>query len=237
MNKMNIALIIAGGCGERMGCVPPKQFAQIAGHPVLAYTLNKFQKHPTIDAICVVALAGWESFVHQIAEKYNFTKLRHITTGGKTGQESIYNGLTELQKYYAETDLILIHDAVRPIIPDGIINDAIATAQKFGNAVSAVPCYEALTHQSGVGFVVHGDLRRAQAPQCFALGKILDIHNRAHKQNITNSTTSATLMIQMGEQIFFSRGSNKNIKLTTPEDFEIFKAIINSNPDEYDFND
>lgn len=233
---MNLALIIAGGCGERMGCTPPKQFIKIAGHPVLAYTLKKFQDHHAIDAICVVALAGWESYVREIAETYNLTKLRHITTGGKTGQESIFNGLAELQKHYAPTDFVLIHDAVRPIIPDGIIDDAIKTATKYGNAVSATPCFEALTQNNGTEFITHQNLYRAQAPQCFELGKILDTHNRAQKQNITNSITSATLMMQMGEQIFFCRGSNKNIKLTTPEDFEIFQAILNNEPDEYNFN-
>lgn len=236
MNRMNIALIIAGGCGERMGFDTPKQFVCVGGHPVIAYTLNKFQEHPMIDAICVVALRGWEQFVRDIATKYNFTKLRHITTGGKTGQESIYNGLCELQKYYHDDDFVLIHDAVRPIIPTGIIDDCINIAHKFGNAVSGTPCYEAIGHKSGTQYIQHAELQRVQAPQCFKLGELIDAHKIAQSRGINNSTTSATLMIELGRQIFWSAGSNQNIKLTTADDLETLRAIINWNADEYNFD-
>lgn len=233
---MNIALIIAGGSGERMGRNIPKQFIELGGYPVIAYTLNKFQEHPMIDAICVVALRGWERFVRDIATKYKFTKLRHITTGGKTGQESIYNGLCELQKYYQDNDFVLIHDAVRPIIPTTIIDDCINIAHKFGNAVSGTPCYEALVQQSGDGLVAHGTLRRVQAPQCFRMGELNMAHKIAQSRGINNSTTSATLMIELGRQIFWSAGSNQNIKLTTADDLEILRAIINWNADEYNLD-
>ena len=232
---MNLALIIAGGRGERLGTNPPKQFIQISGHPILAYTLKKFQDHPQIDVICVVVLSGWESYVHEIGEKYNFTKLKHITNGGNSGQESIYNGLIELRKHYTGDNFVIIHDAVRPIIPNGIIDDAIATAHKYGNAVSGTPCYEALIDASGNNITPHGELRRAQAPQCYQLDELINLHNMARAQNITQSTTSATLMIQMGKQIFWSQGSNKNIKITTPDDIEIFQAILNGGYDEYNF--
>ncbi|MBQ8294319.1 MAG: 2-C-methyl-D-erythritol 4-phosphate cytidylyltransferase [Alphaproteobacteria bacterium] len=233
---MNLALIIAGGTGNRTGFCIPKQFIQVDNIPVIVYTLKKYQNHPLIDAICVVSLNGWEQYVYNQAQLYKITKLKHITTGGKTGQDSIYNGLIELNKHYNTNDFVLIHDAVRPIIPDDIIDDAIVTAQKYGNAVSGLPVFEALVHKSGKTFTPHGMLYRAQAPQCFRLGHITQIHTLAKSRGITNSTTSATLMIEMGQPVFFSRGTNQNIKLTTSADFTIFQAILETSKNEYNFD-
>lgn len=233
---MNLALIIAGGSGERCGGDTPKQFIPICGHPVIAYTLKKYQDHPRIDAICVVALAGWESYVRNVAEKYNISKLAHIATGGASGQESIYNGLCELAKHYAGDCMVLVHDAVRPIIPGGIIDDAIDVATKFGNAVSGTPCCEAIIHTKKNTVVEHHELKRAQAPQCMRLGELADAHKIALARGIKNSTTSATLMIELGRQIFWSKGSNSNIKLTTADDLETLRAIIGWNADEYNLD-
>lgn len=233
---MNVALIIAGGNGTRAGGNTPKQFVPVNGVPIIAYTLNKFQNHPSIDAICVVTLAGYQDHVRDICKRYNINKLKHITIGGASGQESIYNGLVELNKHYDKNDMVLIHDAVRPIIPGGIIDDVINTAKKYGNAISCEPCYEAIINASGSNFIPHAELMRAQAPQCFKIGEIMDAHNWARQTRVTNSVTSATLMMQMGKKCFPSTGSNKNIKITTSEDFEIFQAILNWNPNEYDFN-
>ena len=144
---MNVALIIAGGNGTRAGGNTPKQFVPVNGVPIIAYTLNKFQNHPSIDAICVVTLAGYQDHVRDICKRYNINKLKHITIGGASGQESIYNGLVELNKHYDKNDMVLIHDAVRPIIPGGIIDDVINTAKKYGNAISCEPCYEAIINR------------------------------------------------------------------------------------------
>ena len=233
---MNVALIIAGGKGERMGFKIPKQFIPLCGHPVIAYTLTKYQNHPRIDTICVVALAGWESYVRSIADKYNISKLKHIATGGTSGQESIWNGLCELAKSYAGDCMVLVHDAVRPIIPNGIIDNAIDIATKYGNAVSGTPCCEAIIHTAKNTVIEHRELKRAQAPQCMRLGELVDIHKTALARGINNSTTTATLMIELGRQIYWSEGSNSNIKLTTTDDLETLRAIIGWNADEYNLD-
>lgn len=226
----NIALLIAGGSGVRMHQNIPKQFLTVNENPVIVYTLEAFQKHPEIDAIAVVCIEGWESVLWAYANQFNISKLKYVVPGGKNGQDSIRNGVFELEKHYSPDDLVLIHDAIRPMVSAEIISDNIRVAKEKGNAIAVIPCAEAMI-QTEDGIVSLGSyprdrLKRTQTPQAFSIGKICDLHRRALEAGITNSIASCTLMIEMGEQVYFSAGSEKNIKLTTEEDIDIFKALL-----------
>ena len=227
---MNVALVIAGGSGSRMNQDIPKQFLTVNEKPVIVYTLEAFQKHPEIDAIVVVCIAGWEQVLRAYSKQFNIDKLEYVVEGGSNGQESIRNGIFEIEKHYNRDDLVLIHDAIRPMVSAEIISDNIRVARLYGNAITAIPCAEAMLKTedglSSSGSFPRERLKRTQTPQAFFIGEICDLHRQAHEKGITNSVASCTLMIEMGKQVFFSAGSEKNIKLTTIEDLDIFKALL-----------
>lgn len=229
---MTLALIIAGGAGNRMHQDIPKQFLTVNERPVIVYTLEAFQNHPQVDDIMVVCIEGWEQVLRAYARQFNITKLKYVIPGGENGQDSIRNGIYEAEKYYSSEDIVLIHDAIRPMVSAEIISDCIRVAVQYGNAVAAIPCTEAMM-QTEDGLVSERSysrdkLKRAQTPQAFRIGEICSLHRRALEKGITNSVASCTLMIEMGERIYFSKGSEKNIKLTTVEDIDIFKALLNA---------
>ena len=227
---MTTAIIIAGGSGHRMGQDIPKQFINVYDKPVIVYTMEAFQKHPEIDTIGVVCIEGWEQVLWAYAKQFNISKLRFIVPGGKNGQDSIRNGVYELEKHYNKDDIVLIHDAIRPMVSAEIISDNIRVASEYGNAITVIPCAEAMmVTEDGIistGSYPRDQLKRTQTPQAFHIGDICDLHRKALEAGITNSVASCTLMIEMGKQVYFSAGSEKNIKLTTVEDIDIFKALL-----------
>lgn len=226
----NIGLIIAGGSGNRMHQDIPKQFITVNERPVIVYTLEAFENHPEIDAIAVVCIKGWEQVLWAYAKQFNITKLQYVVPGGKNGQDSIRNGVYELEKHFDKDDIVLIHDAIRPMVSAEIISDNIRIAREYGNAVAVIPCAEAMMQTENgkvsVGSYPRDRLKRTQTPQAFHIGDICELHRRALEVGITNSVASCTLKIEMGEQVYFSAGSEKNIKLTTVEDIDIFKALL-----------
>lgn len=226
----NIALIIAGGSGNRMHQDIPKQFITVNDRPVIVYTLKAFEKHPEIDAIAVVCIKGWEQVLSAYAKQFNITKLKYIIPGGQNGQESIRNGIFELEKHYSPDDLVLIHDAIRPMVSAEIISDNIRVAKEHGNAITVIPCAEAMIQtedgESSTASFPRNQLKRTQTPQAFFIRDICELHRQALAAGVTNSVASCTLMIEMGNKVFFSVGSEINIKLTTVEDLEIFKALL-----------
>lgn len=226
----NVALLIAGGTGNRMHQDIPKQFISVNERPVIVYTLEAFEKHPEIDAIAVVCIEGWEQVLWAYAKQFNIKKLQYVVRGGKNGQDSIRNGVYELEKHYDPKDIVLIHDAIRPMVDPEIISDNIRVALEYGNAITVIPCAEAMLQTEdglvSVGAYPRDRLKRTQTPQAFHIGDICDLHRRALEAGITNSIASCTLMIEMGGQVYFSKGSEKNIKLTTIEDIDIFKALL-----------
>ena len=234
---MTIALIIAGGTGNRMGQDIPKQFLTVNEKPVIIYTLEAFQNHPKIDAIAVVCISGWETVLQSYANQFNITKLKYIIPGGDCGQASIRNGVYELEKHFDKDDIVLIHDAIRPMVSDEIISDCISTTIEHGNSITCIPCAEAMlqTEDSIIscGSYPREKLKRTQTPQGFRIGDICNLHREALEAGITNSVASCTLMIEMGKQVYFSKGSEKNIKLTTVEDLDIFKALLASKRSEW----
>jgi 2-C-methyl-D-erythritol 4-phosphate cytidylyltransferase len=234
---MNIALIIAGGSGERMHQDIPKQFLSINDRPVIVYTLEAFEHHPEIDEIAVVCIEGWEQVLMAYARQFGITKLKSVIPGGDCGQASIRNGVYALEESHSKDDIILIHDAIRPLVSAEIISDCIRVTSMYGNAIAVIPCAEAMLttddEQVSTGSYPRDGLKRTQTPQGFKLGDICDLHRRALDKGITGSIASCTLMIEMGQQVHFSIGSEKNVKLTTLEDIDIFKALLSATRSEW----
>lgn len=226
----NIAMVIAGGAGNRMHQNIPKQFLTVNEKPIIIYTLEAFQNHADIDEIIVVCIGGWEQALQAYANQFNITKLKLVVMGGENGQASIRNGIYELEKHHSPDDIVLIHDAIRPMVSTEIISDCIVTTKRHGCAIAAIPCAEAMmvTRDGEISTESYPReyLKRTQTPQGFPLGRICDLHRRAQKEKVLDSVASCTLMIEMGEKIYFSAGSEKNIKLTTVEDIDIFKALL-----------
>jgi 2-C-methyl-D-erythritol 4-phosphate cytidylyltransferase len=234
---MNIALIIAGGSGQRMNQDIPKQFLNVNDKPVIVYTLEAFEKHAEIDEIAVVCIEGWETILSAYAKQFGITKLKYIIPGGDCGQASIRNGVYELEKHHGSDDIVLIHDAIRPLVSQEIISDCIVKVKKYGNAIATIPCAEAMLQttdqMSAQESYPRDNLKRTQTPQGFYIGEICQLHRDALDKGITNSVASCTLMIEMGKKVYFSCGSEKNIKLTTVEDIDIFKALLQSRRSEW----
>lgn len=227
---MNIALIIAGGVGQRTNQDIPKQFINVNDKPVIVYTLEAFQNHKDIDAIEVVCLDGWHDILSAYAKQFNITKLHKIVSGGENGQASIRNGVYSISESFSEDDIILVHDAIRPMISEEIITDCINTCKEYGSAITSIPCAEAMLYTTDKvqsdKIISRDELLRTQTPQAFSVGRLKAAHEEALKRGITNSVASCTLMIELGEKVYFSKGSEKNIKLTTADDFEIFRALL-----------
>ena len=236
---MNIAVIIAGGSGNRMGQDIPKQFMYIDGCPIIIHTMECFQKHPDIDYIAVVCLKGWETVLQAYANQFNITKLKWIFEGGATGMESIHNGIYGLKEEgCSDEDLVLIHDSVRPLLSQDIISSNIATCKAYGYAITGIQCREAIL-ESEDGFtasttIPRDRLIRTQTPQTFRLGRIIDVHEKAKEKGIANSVASCTLIAEVGGiDMHIVPGSEKNIKVTTVEDLEILKALMHTSKDEW----
>lgn len=237
VNMNNIALIIAGGIGSRMGQDIPKQFLTVNEKPIIIYTLEVFEKHPEIDTIAVVCLEGWENVLSAYAKQFNISKLKYIIKGGNNGQSSIRNGILELEQHFDKDDLVLIHDAIRPMVSAKIISDNIKVAKLKGNAITVIPCAEAMLqttdNKTSKDLFPRDNLKRTQTPQTFKLGDICNLHRNALNKGITNSVASCTLKIEMGEEVYFVNGSEKNIKLTTVDDIDIFKALLMAKKSEW----
>ena len=227
---MNIALLTAAGKSTRMNTEIPKQFLHIRNKPVILYTMEAFQRHPQIDAILVVTLEAWKDMLWAYAKQYNITKLKWVVDGGSTGQESIRCGLDVLCQECNQDDAVMIHDGNRPLISDEIISDSLAVYKIHNSAVAAIPCVEAIYKsvdgvESDIMLDRH-EMFRTQTPHTYSLNKLLWAHQQAKEEKIENTTATCTLMSLLGEKIFFSKGSEKNLKITTSEDVDIFEALL-----------
>ena len=234
----NIALIIAGGVGARMNQDIPKQFLNVYDKPVIVYTMEAFQRHPEIDAIEVVCLDGWHEVLRAYAKQFGIAKLDGVVSGGVNGQDSIRNGLYDIaSRYTGDDDIVLVHDAIRPMVSQKIITDNIAACRRYGNAITVVPCTAAMLKTydslSTVEQVPRDNLKITQTPQAFYVKDLVEAHKEALKRGITSSVASCTMYIELGRKLYMSPGSEKNLKLTTTEDIEIFKALLNSQKDSW----
>lgn len=229
---MNVAVIIAGGSGQRMGMDIPKQFICVYDKPVLLYTLEGFQKHPQIDAIEVVCIEGWEETVWSYARQYNITKLKWMVPGGATGQESIRNGIFNLEDKCGPDDIIIIHDGIRPMVDAEVLTDVIVTCRRYGNAVTSMPYNEQIfvmdDEISTTKYIPRETLRRVSTPQAYKFGKLDWAYHEAFEKKIGiyGSSYTNTMMVELGERLYFAAGSDKNIKLTTRDDLELFKGYL-----------
>lgn len=224
----NIAIIFAGGTGERMrNSSRPKQFLEHRGKPVLAYTLERFQSHPEIDAIVLVSLRDWIDYCWDLARTYRFDKLVSIVPGGATAHESTRNGLEEARRRFGDDAVVLIHDGVRPFIDDATISADIAGVREFGSAITAVPATEtvAVGGEPGARIVDRNLCQMVRAPQCFYLGDILRAHERARAEG-REFIDSASMMNCYGHPLHTVLGPMENIKITTALDMQIFRALV-----------
>jgi len=236
---VNIALIIAGGSGQRMNQDIPKQFLNVYDKPVIVYTLECFQRHPEIDAIEVVCLEGWEGILQAYAKQFNVDKLKWVVPGGASAQESIRNGVLHLKDICSAGDIVVVHDGIRPLVDDFVLSDVLITCQKHGNAVTSMPYNEQIfvmdDAETTTRYIPRDTLRRVSTPQAYRYEKLLWAYEKAFAENIgiQASTYSNTLMVDLGERLYFAAGSEKNIKLTTKDDFELFKTYMKMERDSW----
>lgn len=234
-----IALIIAGGSGARMGQDIPKQFINVYDKPVLIYTLEGFQKHPLIDAIEVVCLEGWHDILRAYAKQFGIDKLQWIVSGGETGQESIRNGVYNLEGKAEADDIIIVHDGIRPLVDETVLTDVILKAREYGNAVTSLPYNEQIfvvdDEKSTVKYIPRETLRRVSTPQGYRFGLLDEKYHEAFEKGIgiRGSAYTNTMMVELGVRLYFAAGSDKNIKLTTKDDLEMFKAYLKSDKDNW----
>jgi len=229
---MITALITAAGIGSRMNHEIPKQFIEVNEKPLIVYTLETFQEHPAIDAIVLVTLPSWIQIVEAYAKKYGITKITSIVPGGDTGQESIYNGLVQIKNDSSgEVDIVMIHDGNRCLVSADIISDNLAVFRANGSAVAAIPCVEAVFRSQNDGLssdvsIPREQLFRTQTPHTYTLEKLLWAHSEGKSKGVENTAASCVLMHELGQTVYFSSGSERNLKITTMDDLYIFQAII-----------
>jgi 2-C-methyl-D-erythritol 4-phosphate cytidylyltransferase len=236
---MNVAIIIAGGSGHRMGQDVPKQFINVYDKPVLMYTLEGFQRHPNIDAIEVVCIEGWHDVVRTYSKQFNITKLKWIINGGNSAQESIRNGVYNLEGKIADDDIVVIHDGIRPLVDETVLTDVLSVAAKYGNAVTSMPYNEQIfvvnpeDETTTKQYIPRETLRRVSTPQAYRFDLLDSKYHEAFEKKIGiyGSSYTNTMMVELGVTLHFAAGSDKNIKLTTKEDLEMFKAYLKVDKD------
>ncbi len=233
------AVIIAGGSGSRMGQDIPKQFINVYDKPVLVYTLESFQRHELVDDIVVVCIDGWHDVVRAYAKQFGIDKLSRIVSGGETGQESIRNGVEALDGAAAPDDLVVIHDGIRPLVAPEVLSDVIRVAAEKGNAVTSMPYNEQIFVVSEddptttTQFIPRETLRRVSTPQAYRYDLLSSAYREAFARGvgIHGSHYTNTMMVELGHTLHFAAGSDKNIKLTTKDDLEMFKAYLHQDED------
>ena len=232
---MITALIIAGGVGKRMGQDIPKQFITVNGKPIIIYTLESFERHPLVDRVLVVCKTGWEETLWGYIHEYGLKKVQWIIQGGSIGQESINNGVQFLKQYSDPDDTIVIHDGIRPLVDELVLSDVIVKAKEYGNAVTSLPYNEQIflkaTEETTKKYIDRNTIRRVSTPQAYQFKKLAWAYDKAIKDKIgmTDSSYTNTMMVELGETLYFAAGSDKNIKLTTTDDLELFKAYLKMN--------
>ena len=241
---MNVALVFAGGSGQRMrNSAKPKQFLELYGKPIIIYTLEVFEKHPEIDTVVVPCIAGWEDYLQKLLGKFGITKVSKILTGGKDTQESKMIALRYLQGICQEDDIVLLHDAVRPLVTEKMITDNIASVREFGNGITAVPFTEtAITSDDGkeiVDIPGYDSYIKKETVEALSAYKyvgnqnvyltpkdVLEAHEKGETMPYTITIDTCSLMTELGKHLHIVPCETTNIKITTPEDFFLFKALV-----------
>ena len=227
---MNTAIILAGGVGSRMGVDRPKQFLMVQDKPIISYCLDIFQNHDEIDSVVVVVSEQWQDFVEEYAAKYGVTKIKGYAPAGKSRQHSIYNGLKCIDENVPDTDIVIVHDAARPLVSNQIISDCIKGATDYDGAMPVISVKDTV-YQSKDGEEIGCLLKRSelfagQAPESFKFRKYFDIHNQVTDEEIGATAGSSEIAYRHGMEIRMVKGSERNLKITTIEDLETFETIL-----------
>ncbi|MGI5977345.1 MAG: IspD/TarI family cytidylyltransferase [Candidatus Limivicinus sp.] len=231
---MNIALIFAGGAGARMNSrTLPKQFLELHRKPIIIHTIEYFENHDEIDGIVVACIDGWHTYLQKKLEQFGITKVNAIVPGGATGQLSICNGVNKIHELYPEDSVVLVHDGVRPLINMQVISDNIASVRKYGSAITVSPAIETITvldedHKQIRKIMDRSKCFHAKAPQSFYLKDLYKTHQAAFAAGKFDYIDSASLMQAYGYHLTAVEGPVENIKITTPSDFYIFRAIMDA---------
>ena len=228
---MNYVIIIAGGVGSRLGAKVPKQFVEVLGKPVIAYTMEHFQNHPDIDAIELVCVDGFQEHLKGIADKYGITKVLKIVKGGSEYERSIMNGVAGLEGIAKPDDFVIIHWAASPFLSEEIITDNIRVCKEKGNAITA--SYSYLLYGTNDGDCAKKSINRETfmtlaAPQSFKYSLITDIYRQVEEKHLFDYVEAHTpaFMAELGIPIYFSKGSHTNIKITEKEDVDLFLGYL-----------
>ena len=226
----NYVILLAGGVGKRMGAEVPKQFLEVAGKPIIVHTIENFQRNPNIEKIVVVCVKDWIERLKVIIEDYSLTKVQWIIEGGSTSHDSIRNGVFFLRDKIGADDYIIVHDAVRPILPQKAIDAVLQVAHDKGNASSSIVCHPPIVYTddfvSGITDVDREHVMLTASPQAFNYALALRCYEQAERENLHNTTFTSSLLIHCGERVFFAKGTTCNIKITTKEDLALFGALL-----------
>ncbi len=232
----NVAIILAGGIGSRMGGSMPKQFLSLNDKPVIVHTLENFQRNSQINSIIIVCVKDWILHLKEILEEYKISKVVNIVEGGETGHDSTRNGIFSLKNVLSEDDFIIIHDAARPILPQAAIDEMLRVAYEKGNASLAIPCYETVIYtddgMQGNSQLDRSKIMRIQTPQAYKYGSILKLYEKAEAEDKHDFIYADLVLIHYGETVYFSKGFTNNIKITRKEDIPLCKALMNFSEEE-----
>ena len=227
----NYLILLAGGVGKRMGGEIPKQFMEVNGKPIIVYSIENFQRNDKIEKIVVVCLKEWIGYLEKIVEKYKLTKVEWIIEGGNTGHDSIRNGIFFLKDKIEPTDFVVIHDAVRPVLPQRAINEVLRVAHDKGNASSSIVCHPPIVYtddfKSGVSDIDREHVMLTASPQVYKYSLALNCYEKAEVEDKHDFTFTSSLLIHYNERVYFAKGTTCNIKITRKEDLALFKALLN----------
>lgn len=226
---MNVALILAAGVDARFQMNIPKQFVNVNNRPIIVYTLEIFQKHPEIDEIIVTCLDGWQEMVRVYGKQFNINKLKGIIPGGKDAQESTYHGLQLLKERMGAGDIVVVHDAIRPMVSEELINCSINTCRKKKMGVAATQVMDNILHsddrKTGYQSINRNAIMKVQTPQAFDFEFLMNLHERAIAEKCFGAWDNSSMITRLGEKVYFSEGSALNMKINTMEDVEMFRAL------------
>jgi 2-C-methyl-D-erythritol 4-phosphate cytidylyltransferase len=235
----NYVILLAGGVGKRMGTDIPKQFLEVDGKPIIVYSIENFQRNPQIEKIVVVCVKDWIDKTWELIRKYSLTKVEWIIEGGNTGHDSIRNGVFFLKDKIDPDDHIIVHDAVRPVLPQKAIDEVIRVSHEKGNASSSIECHPPIVytedHESGITDVDREHVMLTASPQAFRFSLALKCYEMAEKENYHTSTFTSSLLIHCHERVYFAKGTSCNIKITRKEDLALFEALLKI-PEEHLYN-
>lgn len=226
----NYVILLAGGVGKRMQSDIPKQFLKVDGKPIIVYTIENFQRNDQIDKIVVVCVKEWINHLRNLITQYSLTKVQWIIEGGNTGHDSIKNGVFFLRDKIDPNDFIVIHDAVRPILPQKAIDEVLRVAHEKGNASSSIVCHPPIVYtedfESGISDVDRDHVMLTASPQVYRLSLALKCYEKAEQENRNDFTFTSSLLIHCGERVYFAKGTTSNIKITKTEDLALFGALL-----------